>query len=337
MGKIHFDLLMAGNYVAHMRKGNASTFDSPQVRFVLRMPPPPSFTNFLGRKLFRFLLTIQGIGAFALITIGVMLSKFRAAPRVIRPLILREISRSGVRLLPMFLFLAAALGLLVIGQTESWVTKYGASKFVDLGTIMVIVIMRELGPLVAALLVLARIGTANVVELGTARALGEVEALEALGIDPVHYLVVPRVIGMAVGIFSLTVYVIIGALVSGYVFAFLENVPLRPGEYFSQLAHAASALDFVLLAIKTLLFGFIIAIVTCYHGLAQQAAIGRSFLRHGPGGGAKRDRLRPHRRVVHHHLRGHLMSEATTITTRNAIRNARREYRLHPRPEHDGD
>ena len=267
LGKIHFDLAAGGTYVAPMQKGNASTFDSPRVRFVLQMPVPPFFSNYLGRKLFRFLLTIQGLGAFALITLGVMLTKFRVARGVIRPLILREISRSGVRLLPMFLFLAAALGLLVIGQTVSWATQYGATKY--LGTVMVIVIVRELGPLVAALLVLARIGTANVIELGTARALGEVEALEALGIDPVHYLVVPRVIGMAVGIFSLTVYLIIGALGSGYLWAFMQNVPLRPGEYFSQIAAAANGLDFVLLALKTLLFGFIIAIVTCYHGLAQ--------------------------------------------------------------------
>ena len=70
-----------------------------------------------------------------------------------------------------------------------------------LGSIMVIVVVRELGPLLTALLVLARVGTANVVELGTARAMGEVEALEALGIDPVHYFVVPRVVGMAVGFF----------------------------------------------------------------------------------------------------------------------------------------
>ncbi len=47
------------------------------------------------------------------------------------------------------------------------------------------------------MLVLARVGTAHVIELGMARALGEVEALEALGIDPVHYMIVPRVIGMA--------------------------------------------------------------------------------------------------------------------------------------------
>jgi phospholipid/cholesterol/gamma-HCH transport system permease protein len=231
------------------------------------MPLPRAYTNYIGRKLFRFLLTIQGLGAFALITLGVLISKFGAARRVMRPVIFHEISRAGLRLLPMFLFLSAALGLVVIGQTVSWLTRVGAIDY--LGTIMVIVVVRELGPLLAALLVLARIGTANVIELGTARAMGEVEALEALGIDPVHYLVVPRVVGMAVGVFCLTVYLILGALASGYLWAFLQEVPLRPGDYFRQLAGALSGLDFALLAIKTVSFGFIIAIVTCYHGLAQ--------------------------------------------------------------------
>ena len=136
-------------------------------------------------------------------------------------------------------------------------------------TVMVLVVVRELGPLLTAFLILARIGTANVIELGTARALGEVEALESLGIDPVHYLVVPRVIGMAVGTFALTVYLILGALVSGYLWAFLQDVPLRPSDYFRQLAGSLSGLDFALLAVKTLSFGFVVSIVTCYHGLAQ--------------------------------------------------------------------
>jgi len=129
--------------------------------------------------------------------------------------------------------------------------------------------LRELGPLLTAMLVLARVGTAHVIELGTARAMGEVEALEALGIDPVHYLIVPRVWGMMAGTFALTVYLIIGALGSGYLWAFLQDVPLTPGDYFKQLAEALSWLDFALLALKTLGFGFFIAIVTCYHGLAQ--------------------------------------------------------------------
>jgi phospholipid/cholesterol/gamma-HCH transport system permease protein len=138
-----------------------------------------------------------------------------------------------------------------------------------LGTVMVTVVVRELGPLLTALIVLSRTGTANVIELGTARALGEVDALEALGIDPIHYLVVPRVVGMALGIFSLTVYLIIGALLSGYLWAFLQDVPLRPGDYFAQLAGSLRTLDFVTLALKTMFFGAIIAVVTCYHGLAQ--------------------------------------------------------------------
>jgi len=250
-----------------VQKGKVSAFDSPQVRFLLRLPLPQSFIHFIGRKLFRFLLTVQGLGAFSLITLAVILKKFRAARRLIWPLVFHETSRAGLRLLPMFLFLAAALGLLVIGQTVSWLTRVGAIKY--LGTIMVIVVVRELGPLLAGLLVLARIGTANVVELGTARAMGEVEALEALGIDPVHYLVAPRVLGMMIGVFSLTVYLILGSLVSGYVWAFLQDVPLRASDYFRQLAGSLNGLDFALLALKTWIFGFIIAIVTCYHGLAQ--------------------------------------------------------------------
>jgi phospholipid/cholesterol/gamma-HCH transport system permease protein len=250
-----------------VQKGNVSAFDSPPVRFLLRMPLPQGLTNYLGRKLFRLLLTIQGLGAFGLITLGVILRKPRAARHVIWPLVFHETARAGLRLLPMFLFLSAALGLLVIGQSVSWLTRVGAINY--LGTIMVIVVVRELGPLLTALLVLARVGTANVIELGTARAMGEVEALEALGIDPVHYLVMPRVIGMAVGVFALTIYLILGALISGYLWAFVQDVPLRPSDYFRQLAGSLSGIDFALLASKTLVFGAIIATVTCYHGLAQ--------------------------------------------------------------------
>jgi len=250
-----------------VEKGDASVFDVADTHFLVRATSPRSYTDYLGRRLFLFLLAVQGLGAFALITLGVLLRKSRSARQVVWPLMRREIFRSGVRLLPMFLFVAAVLGLLIIGQTVSWLTRLGAIDY--LGSIMVVVVVRELGPLLTALLVLARVGTANVVELGTARALGELEALEALGIDPVHYLVVPRVVGMGAAVFSLTVYLILGALVSGYLWAFLQDVPLLPSDYFAQLARALNYLDFVLLALKTCAFGFIIAIVTCYHGLAQ--------------------------------------------------------------------
>lgn len=226
------------------------------------------YTNWLGRKLFKFFHLIHGLGAFGLITFGVAFTKFNRASRVIHPLVRAQIHRAGVRLLPMVAFLACALGLVVIGQTVSLLSRVGATTYA--GTVMVTVIVRELGPLVTALLVLARIGTAIVIELGTARALGEIEALEALGIDPIHYLVMPRVIALAVSISALTVYLILLALISGYVFAFLQDVPLRPGDYFSQLAGALRLEDFALLALKTSAFGIVIAITTCYQGLAHQ-------------------------------------------------------------------
>ena len=135
---------------------------------------------------------------------------------------------------------------------------------------MVTVVVRELGTVIAALLVLARVGTANVIELGTARALGEIEALEALGIDPIHYLVVPRVIGLALSIFALTIYFVSFTLVSGYLFAFVEGVQILPGDYFRQLSDVLLWQDFVLLVAKTIAFGVLIALVTCYEGLAQR-------------------------------------------------------------------
>ena len=239
-----------------------------EIGAVLERPMPQSYLNFAGRKLIALIDTVRGLGAFALITLGVAVTKSAVAPRLMRPILFTQISRAGVRLMPVIGFMGVALGLVIIGQTVSLLTSVGAQSYT--GLVMVTVVVRELGPIVAALLVLVRVGTEIVIELGTARAQGEIEALEALGIDPIHYLVVPRVLGLAIASFSLTVYLIIVAILSGYVFAFLQDMPLKPGDYFSQLAVALRWQDFALLALKTVCFGGTIAVVSCYQGLAQR-------------------------------------------------------------------
>ena len=243
----------------------SSVADSSSGLFIRLWPKP--LLNSLGGRWISFFSTLQGLSAFLLITLGVTFTKFRVARHVIFPQICAQIYRAGVRLLPMISFLGCALGLVVIGQTVFLLNRFGAQSYS--GTIMVTVVVRELGPMITAILVLARAGAMTVIELGMARALGEVEALEALSIDPIHYLVVPRVIGLALSIFALTVYLILIALISGYLFAFLEDVPLQPGEYFNQLAGALIWQDFVLLALKTFCFGILIAVVTSYEGLAR--------------------------------------------------------------------
>lgn len=226
-----------------------------------------AWLNYAGRQLLNLIDTVHGLGAFALITLGVVTTKFNRAASVIHPLVRHQVHVSGLRLLPVVSFIGVALGLVIIGQTVSLLTSVGAQEYV--GPVMVTVVVRELGPMVAALLVLLRVGAPTVIELGTARALGEVEALEALGIDPIHYLVVPRVLGQAVAVLALTIYLVIIALGSGYLFAFLQDVPILPSHYFEQLASSLTWLDFILVALKTLAFGVIIAIVTCYQGLAR--------------------------------------------------------------------
>src|SRR5579862_9886783 len=101
--------------------------------------------QYAGRKLFAALRTAKGILAFTLITLGVMVTGLGRARAVTRPQIIREIARSGVRLLPMFAFMAGALGLVVIGQAVAWLSRVNAPGI--LGAVMVLVVVRELGPL----------------------------------------------------------------------------------------------------------------------------------------------------------------------------------------------
>lgn len=211
--------------------------------------------------------SLTRLGAFILITLATTVRRYRDNSRVIRPQVLGEIHRCGVRLLPIVGFLGVVLGIVFVGQTVSLMEQVGASNF--MGTLMVTVFLREMAPMIAGLLVLARVGTASVVELGTARALGEVEALEVLGIDPIHYLVVPRVVGFAAAVVSLTAYLILISLGSGYVFAYARGLKASPMEFFTAIAGAMTAMDFPLLVLKTLLFGALTGWVICYQGLAR--------------------------------------------------------------------
>lgn len=251
-----------------MGDGSFMAMNFLRVRSLGRSPLSRSFVQNVGRRFLSMAFTLQGIAAFAVITLGVIVTQFRKARGVTHPLIHKELRRSGLRLIPMFLFISGALGLVVIGQAVTRLSQVGGVESF-LGTVMVAVVVREFGPLLTAMLVLARSGTANVIELGTARAMGEVEALETMGIDPIHFFVMPRVIGMALGVFALTIYFVVCALASGYAWAFIQNVPLRPGDYLKQLADGLTWIDFAIVILKSMLFGVAISIITCYHGLSR--------------------------------------------------------------------
>lgn len=128
------------------------------------------------------------------------------------------------------------------------------------------VVLREVGPLIAAVLVIQRSGTAVATELALREISGETASLRRMRIDPYDYLVVPRVAGIALANAALTLYVQIIAVGGGIVLAsVIIHVPLD--EMLTHFFLLASPLDLVYSFIKSLLFGAAIAVVACYHGL----------------------------------------------------------------------
>ena len=132
--------------------------------------------------------------------------------------------------------------------------------------ILLWVVLREMGPLLAALLVLQRSGTAVATELGLMQITGEIESLRQMRVDPCDYLVVPRVVGIAVSTAVLTFYVQVIAVGGGMLLS-----ALVVNTAFEELADSffllASPMDIVYSLVKSLLFGVSIAVISCYHGL----------------------------------------------------------------------
>ncbi len=112
---------------------------------------------------------------------------------------------------------AVFVGISVVVQLTFWTGEAGQSGL--LGPLLVAVVARELGPVLINLIVIVRSGSAMTTELGVLKINGEVRALEAQGGDPFLQLVLPRVLGMAVSTFCLTVVFILVAFASGYLFA----------------------------------------------------------------------------------------------------------------------
>ena len=132
--------------------------------------------------------------------------------------------------------------------------------------ILLWVVLREVGPLLAAFLVLQRSGTAIATELALMQITGEIASLRQMRVDPRDYLVVPYVVGIAVSTAALTFYVQMIAVGGGMLLS-----TLVVNATFAELADSffllASPMDIAYSLIKSLLFGVSIALISCYHGL----------------------------------------------------------------------
>jgi len=137
--------------------------------------------------------------------------------RAMREAFARQVLGLGVEPLPFICGVAVLVGISVVVQLAFWTGEAGMSQL--LGPLLVAVVARELGPMLINLVVIVRSGSAMTTELGLQKISGEADALDAQRADPFLLLVLPRVLGMAVSTFCLTIVFIFVALASGYWFA----------------------------------------------------------------------------------------------------------------------
>jgi len=194
-------------------------------------------------------------------------------------ILVMQVRFTAVDAMPIIAGLALLIGGLVIAQAHAQAVRFGVSE--ALGQLLATIIVRELGPLFAAIIVVARSGTAIASELATSRVMGEVTALEALGVDPVQYFVLPRLAGCAISVALLAVYFDAIAILGGMgVTSWLAHLP--PGDYLESLRLGMSVWDVYLVMVKGALFGMGTAALCSWSGLRaarNPAAIPQSVTR----------------------------------------------------------
>lgn len=184
---------------------------------------------------------------------------------------LRVAERAGLGAVPIMVGIGFLLGLILAFQSAIPMRRFGAQIFV--ADLIGISMLRELGPLMAAILLTARSGSAFAAELGTMKVNEEIDALTTMGLPAVRFLVLPRVVAAVVVVPVLAVLVDFAGLAGGAVMFLVLDYPLVT--YANRVIDAVGPVDFLGGIAKALVFGVIVAAVGCLRGLQT-----------GPGAGA---------------------------------------------------
>ncbi|MCE9613070.1 MAG: ABC transporter permease [Lentisphaerae bacterium] len=191
--------------------------------------------------------------------------------RTVRNVLARQILFTGYDATRFVSFIAFMVGVSIVVQTQVWLTAVGQGHL--LGPVLVAVVIREVGPLLTNFVVIGRSGTAIATELGNMKVNGEVHLLDAQGLDPFIYLVVPRVLGVAISVFCLTIIFVGVSLLSGYLSGVLLGATdMEPMRFVDTVFGALTKADVFNLLVKTFVPGILTGVTCCTEGLSVGAA-----------------------------------------------------------------
>ena len=178
--------------------------------------------------------------------------------------IVSQILFTGVEAFGLVGVIGLLCGITIIIQATTAMPKFGVGEY--FGKILIIVVIRELGPFFTSLVVVGRSGAALAAFIGNMKIAKEISALEVMGINPVRFLVMPAFVAMVISMVCLAFYFDSIAIIGGYFIARM-NVEIPFGIFVATVLDALSATEIIISIVKNILFGLIIATVSCYYGL----------------------------------------------------------------------
>ncbi len=237
---------------------NSESFDTLETN-------PVVVVQGLGTLLRNFLREVGGMFWFIISTFAETIDNIRRGRRPFRAASLfRHTERAGVGSVPLVAMVSFFLGLTMALLTGYQLERFGTERLVP--GLVAISFTRELGPLLTGIMLAARIGAAFTAELGTMEVNEEVEAIEAMGISPLRFLVAPRILALfalmpCLSVVSSVAAIIATSLISRAYFSIAFV-------YFNDLViHSLLMRDIITGVIKSLLFGLLIGAIACYRGL----------------------------------------------------------------------
>lgn len=204
----------------------------------------------------------------------------REAPRNLQS-ILTQMAIIGFDTLPVASVMAFFVGMVLALQTGVELQKYGGQNII--GAIVGHSMVRELGPVMTSFLVAGRVGSAMAAELGVMTVYEEIDALKTLDIDPVRYLAMPRFLACVICVPALVIYADLVGIVGGALISNLHpQIFVSYATYYDSLTDALKIKEIGTGLTKAVVFGAIIALVSCYVGFATSGGargIGESTTR----------------------------------------------------------
>jgi phospholipid/cholesterol/gamma-HCH transport system permease protein len=204
---------------------------------------------------------LERIGRIAIFAASAIALAFR--PPFYFRLLGRQLIDVGYYSLPVVGLTAIFTGMVLVLQSYTGFTRFNAESAIP--NVVVLSLTRELGPVLAGLMVAGRMGAAMAAEIGTMRVTEQIDALSTLSTNPIKYLVVPRLIA---GLVSLPVLVAIADIIGvfgGYVIA-VYKLGFNSTTYIKNTVDFVTTLDVVSGLVKAAVFGFIVALMGCYNG-----------------------------------------------------------------------